>query len=184
MLPADDVTPADAPPLAEIQTASFLFTLIEAQITRADTKAGLVVAADSVFATALLLVSRGILLPLLDPNALALARVSAFVIAVVFVLLLCSTLFALVAARPNLSVRTDENTLFFFGRISQLEHGEFIDHFSGQDAAQIRRGILTEIHNTSLIAARKFRLVRYSLDFLIGAVGLWVLIQAVVALTP
>ena len=36
----------------ELRTlASFLFNLIEAQITRADTKAGLVIAADSVLIT-------------------------------------------------------------------------------------------------------------------------------------
>lgn len=169
---------------AEYETAAFLFNVVEAQITRADTKAGLVVAADSVFATALLLVSRGTLLALSDSGAPVAERISAIVFLVVFVLLLCSTLFSLFAARPALKVRDEESTLFFFGRISRLKRQQFVESFSVQESAELRHAILTEVHNTSRIAARKFRLIRYSIDFLIAAVSLWVIIQVLFGLTP
>jgi hypothetical protein len=169
---------------AEYDTAAYLFNIIEAQITRADTKAGLVVAADSVFATALLLMSRGALLALFSGTAAWHERLNAIAILTIFVLLLFSTLTSLVAARPALKVRDEEGTLFFFGRISQMEHKHFLESFSLQDASAMRQAILTEVHNTSQIATRKFRLIRYSIDFLIGAVALWVIIQIVYGLTP
>lgn len=173
----------DSPEQEEYETAAYLFNVIEAQITRADTKAGLVIAADSVFATALLLISRGTLLALFTPDAPFYARLNAIVILVIFVLLLCSTLASLIATRPTLRVR-NEGTLFFFGRISQLEHKQFIESFSRQDSKEMRHALLTEVHNISQIAARKFRLIRYSIDFLIGAVSLWVIIQVIYGVTP
>ncbi len=172
------------PEQAEYETAAFLFNVVEAQITRADTKAGLVVAADSVFATALLLVSRGALRALFDSAALDAERLSAVVFLVVFVLLLCSTLFSLFAARPALNVRDEESTLFFFGRIARLKRHQFVESFSTQETTELRHAILTEVHNTSRIAARKFRLIRYSIDFLIAAVSLWAIIQILFGLTP
>src|SRR5581483_10651616 len=94
-----DLTPR--PLTSELELATFLFNIIESQITRADTKAGPVVAADVVFVTALLLVSRGTLLHLFDAGAGRLACLSAVITLLVCVALVCSTLFALCAARPT-----------------------------------------------------------------------------------
>lgn len=168
----------------ELQLATFLFSLIEAQITRADTKAGLVVAADTVFVTAILLSSRGVILHLLDPSASLVARAAAVLSLLTFVNLICSTLFALTAARPALKVRDDEGTLFFFGRIAQMDHPEYLDSFSAQNPTALRHAILTEVHNTSLIAMRKFARVRHSLDFLIAATVLYALLQVLTGLLP
>lgn len=169
---------------AEYDTAAYLFNIIEAQITRADTKAGLVIAADSVFATALLLVSRGTLLALFNSSAPPPQRVAAIINLIVFVLLILSTLYSLIATRPTLKVRNDEPSLFFFGRIASMEHKKFIETFSLQDTHDLRQAILTEVHNTAQIAARKFALIRRSIDFLIAAVSFWVLIQLLFGLTP
>lgn len=168
----------------EYETAVYLFNIVEAQITRADTKAGLVIAADSVFATALLLISRGALLALFSPTGTFAERLNAVAILAIFVLLLISTLAALVATRPALKVRNDEGTLFFFGRISRMEHEHFVESFALQDTHELRHALLTEVHNTSQIAARKFRLMRTSIDCLLGAVSLWVIIQVLYGLTP
>lgn len=177
-------TPAEKAERQEYDTAAYLFNIVEAQITRADTKAGLVIAADSVFATALLLVSRGTLLALFSPTATFAARLNALAILAIFVLLLISTLAALIATRPALKVRNDEGTLFFFGRISRMDHTKFVETFALQETHEMRHAILTEVHNTSQIAARKFRLMRVSIDCLIGAVSLWVILQVLYGLTP
>lgn len=169
---------------AEYDTAAYLFNIVEAQITRADTKAGLVIAADSVFATALLLISRGALLALFSPDGTFAERINAIAILAIFVLLLISTLSALIATRPALKIRNDEGTLFFFGRISRMEHKKFVESFALQETNELRHAILTEVHNTSQIAARKFRLMRTSIDCLIGAVSLWVIIQVLYGLSP
>ena len=177
-------TPTEKAERKEFDTAAYLFNIIEAQITRADTKAGLVIAADSVFATALLLVSRGTLLALITPTAAFPERLNAVAILVIFVLLLISTLSALIATRPALRVNNADGTLFFFGRISRMERKHFVESFNLQETHELRHAILTEVHNTSKIAARKFRLMRYSIDCLIGAVGLWIIIQVVYGFTP
>jgi Pycsar effector protein len=172
----------------ELELAAFLFSVIESQITRADTKAGLVIAADSVFITALLLVSRGSLLQLLDGAAHWVVRGESLIALVVFGLLIFSTLCSLVAARPALKapsarVRTaDPGTLFFFNRISQMSHDEYVDTFTVQSSNQLRRAVLTEVHNASQIAKRKFRLVQYSIDLLIVAVGLWAILHVLLTL--
>ncbi len=176
-----DLTPR--PLTSELELATFLFNIIESQITRADTKAGLVVAADVVFVTALLLVSRGTLLHLFDAGAGMLAWLSAVITLLVFVALVCSTLFALFAARPTLRVRNDEGTLFFFARIASMEIDPYVQSFSAQPTAELVRTILTEVHTAALIATSKFKRIRYSIDFLIAAVILWAILQVLVGLT-
>jgi len=59
----------DNPPDEITDMAVFLYDLIENQITRADTKAGLILAADTVFATVLIVLSKGALVNLLDSSA-------------------------------------------------------------------------------------------------------------------
>lgn len=177
-------TPDQNTAASDQQLAAFLYGVIEAQITRADTKAGLVVAADSVFATALFLSSRGTLLHLFSSTALLSLRVFALITILVFGALLASTLFALAATRPTLKVRNDEGTLFFFSRIARLDHSTYLDHFAAQDSSELRRALLTEVHNTAQIAMRKFVRVRYSIDFLIIAVVLWAVLQLLFGLLP
>lgn len=164
--------------------SSFLFNLIEAQITRADTKAGLVIAADAVLITVSLLFSRhGALLILFAPEPTLSDRLLSVLTLAMFVLLFLSMLNALLAARPALVVKGGAETLFFFGRIAQLSHREFLDEFSKQTMTQHHEALLTEAYNTSIIAKQKFKRVRYSIDFLIGSLFLWGLIVIETALT-
>lgn len=164
----------------ELDLAAFLFQIIESQITRADTKAGLVVAADVVFLTALLLVSRGVLLLPFTPGAEPLGIVVALINLLVFAALICSTLYALFAARPNLRVRPDKGTLFFFSRIARMDPDEYISTFTAQNTVELRKAVLTEVHTAALIAATKFKRIRYSIDFLIAAVVLWAIMQVLI----
>lgn len=163
--------------------ASFLFNLIEAQITRADTKAGLVIAADAVFITVSLLFTRhGALLSLFAPEAPLAERVLSLLTLVMFALLFLSMLYGLLAARPSLRVKGGSETLFFFGRIAQFSHRQFLDEFAKQTMSQQHESLLTEAYNTALIARLKFKRVRYSIDFLLGALFVWALILIETAL--
>lgn len=168
-----------------VDLAAFQFNLIEDQITRADTKAGLVVAADSVFATASLLTSSGMMVTIFNSQAHPIERIAGVLMILVLGSIFFSTLNALLAARPSLKIKdNDEGTLFFFGTISKTPHEEFIDRFSSQSLVNLRRAILTEVHNTAQIAQRKFRRVTYSLDLLIVAVILWAIVLALRAFVP
>lgn len=159
--------------------AAFVFNLIEAQITRADTKAGLVIAADSVLITvSIFFTRRGGILILFDPSAAPLERLLSVLYIFIFAALFCSMFYGLLAARPALAKKGTGGTLFFFGRIAQHEHGEFVNAFSKQSLAEHHHSLLTEVHNTARIANQKFARVRKSIDFLIYALILWSIIVA------
>ena len=160
-----------------------LFNLIENQITRADTKAGLIVAADTVLATGASLWSKSTIINLVNDAAPFSARASAFFTIMTFGALLCSTLFALWVARPVMHAHETGGTLFFFGRISQMTYEDFAAKFSDQPPEQLRASLLAEIHTTAKLARKKFLRIRYSLDFLIAAVFLWGMVQIVAALS-
>lgn len=170
----------------ELRTlAAFLFNLIEAQITRADTKAGLVIAADSVFATGAIFQARhGAILLLFDNTAPLLARMIAALMILLFGALLLSMLYGLRATRPALTVQGGGETIFFFNKIAQYTHQEFLDTFSKQSAEQFHAALLTEVYNTARIANTKFARIRFSIDYLMIAVILWLLIQVALALSP
>lgn len=169
----------------ELRTlAAFLFNLIEAQITRADTKAGLVIAADSVFATgAIFQLRHGALVKLFDDGAPLLERGISVLMILMFAALFLSMLYALRAARPALAVKGGGETIFFFNRIAQYKHPEFLDVFSKQSSAEFHAALLTEVYNTARIANEKFARIRYSIDYLIVSVVLWTLIQVLLALS-
>ncbi len=163
--------------------AAFLYDLIENQITRADTKAGLILAADTVFATVLIVLSKGAILNLLNNSATWANRFTALLAILTFVALLISSLFVLLVARPILQGHDAGGTLFFFGRISRMSHEEFVEKFSNQSSVELRSSLLTEVHTTARLANEKFIRIRHSLDFLIVAVFLWAMMQVMVALS-
>ncbi len=172
----------ETPPDEIRDLAAFLYDLIENQITRGDTNAGLILAADTVFATAVSLLSKGTLVNLVSSSVPFANRLISVLTILTFAALLFSTLFALQVARPILKGHSAGGTLFFFGRISQMSHAEFVEQFSSQSAAELRTSLLTEVHTTARLASKKFLRIRYSLDFLILAIFLWGAIQIVVAL--
>ena len=154
--------------------AAFLYALIENLITRADTKAGLILAADTVFATVLIVLSKGAIVHLLDNSAVFASRFTGLLAILTFVALLLSSIFALLVARPMILSDGEANSsFFFFGRISQMGVQDFVKQFSNQSSAELRNCLLTEVHMTAQLARKKFTRIRYSLDFLIVAVLIW-----------
>ncbi|MBI5033506.1 MAG: hypothetical protein HZB51_23535 [Chloroflexi bacterium] len=160
-----------------------LFNLIENQITRADTKAGLIIAADTVLATGASLWSKSTIVNLLNDAMPFNVRASAFFTLMTFGALLCSTLFALMVARPVMKAHETGGTLFFFGRISQMTYDDFAAKFASQSPDEFRQSLLTEVYTTARLARKKFLRIRYSLDFLIAAVFLWGMVQIVAAVS-
>ena len=162
--------------------AAFLYQLIESQITRADTKAGLIIAAATVFAAGLILFSKGALLNAFSNSVSVSARLTGLFIILTFIALALSTVFALLVARPIMQGHNAGGTLFFFGKISRMTYEEFVEKFSSQSTQELRESLLSEVHTTARLANQKFISIRYSLDFLIAAVFLWSLVQVMIAL--
>lgn len=161
--------------------AAFLYELFESQITRADTKAGLIIAAATVFAAGLILFSKGALPNMFNASLALGPRLTGLFIVLTYLALALSTIFALLVARPIMQGHPT-STLFFFGKINRMTYAEFVEQFSSQTSQQLRDALMTEVHTTARLANQKFMLIRYSLDFLIAAVFLWTLVQLMIAL--
>ena len=177
-------------PLAGVQSpdeiidqAMNLFNLIESQITRADTKAGLIVAGDTVLAVGVSVWTESTLLNLFDNSASLNARAMAFFTILTLAALFFSTVYALLVARPVMRAHEAGGTLFFFGRISQMSYEDFVVKFSGQSSEEFRQSLFTEVYTTARLAQKKFLRIRYSLDFLIASVFLWGMVLIVMGLS-
>ena len=182
-LGAPETLVKSSPPDEIRDLALNLFNLIEGQITRADTKAGLILAADTVFATAASLLSKGVIVNLFDNTAPFNIRIISMLTILTFAALFCSTVYALLVARPVMHAHETGGSLFFFGRISQMGYKDFASQFSQQTSEDFRQALLSEVHTTAKLARKKFLRTRYSLDFLIIAVLLFGAIQIVAALS-
>lgn len=125
------------------QLAGFLYELIESQITRADTKAGLIIAATTVFAAGLILFSKGTLLNVMNASATFPSGLTGLLIVLTYISLALSMIYALLVARPILQDRGTGGTLFFFGKISRMSYAEFVEKFSSQSADDLREALLT-----------------------------------------
>ena len=187
---SEEPAPAESRELVPAQElrslAAFLFNLIEAQITRADTKAGLVIAADSVLVTGALFQAHHRAIALVfDGSAAASGRLVGALMVLMFGALLLSIMHGLIAARPSLSVKGDDGgSLFFFSHIAGLSDAEFRETFSRLSVDQLQSSLLSEVYNTARIANDKFARIRHSIDWLIVSVVLWSLIEIVLGLFP
>ncbi|MBI5303939.1 MAG: hypothetical protein HY868_17515 [Chloroflexi bacterium] len=161
--------------------AEMLFDHIEAQVNRADTKAGLILAADTLFATTIATMSKGVVAALFAPAFAPLERLSALLTILMFVAVFVSAVYALIIARPVLRLPKRERKLYFFGRIVEFNAPDFIDAFSKQTVKQAREGLLNEVYTLAVIANRKFLRLQRSFDFLIAALVLWAMIQVIMA---
>ncbi len=162
--------------------AVMLYEHIEAQINRADTKAQLILAADTLLATTIAALGKGILADLFGVSTDGAHRMTALLATLMFAALLTSAFYALVVARPILRSHDGGTTLFYFGQIAKSNSQDFIAKFSGLSPVEVKQSLLTEIHAMSEIAKRKFVWVQHSLDFLVAALVLWSLNQVLQAL--
>ncbi len=163
--------------------AILLFDHITTQINRADTKAGLILAADTLFATTIAALNHGVVLNLFDPAASFSNRLIALGTILMFVALLVSAFLALIVTRPVLPIGKGNN-LFYFGQIARLKEQEFMTRFGCQSPNEIRVALLGDIHEQARIASDKFVRARTSLDFLLVALTLWAVLQATMAVMP
>ena len=167
----------------KIKIARQLFDHIEDQINLADTKAQLTLAAGAILAALLFPLGKGTILGLFDNTRPPIERATAGLTVLTFVALLLSILFALAAARPILRLPQQRSTLLYFGHIATMSEDQFVSSFLNQPIQEMRESILAQVWAKSQLANRKFTMTRRSLAFLIGAVGLWALSSALIALS-
>lgn len=158
------------------RASSLLFEHIEGQINLADTKAQLILAADALLALAFAPLIKGAAIRLFANATPILDRFVALFAIGMFITLVCSFFFALLVVRPSLRNR-EPTSLMYFGQIAQASEKDFIETFQTQSLDKLKEAVLTEVHAKARIAKRKFKRIRYSVNFLIAALILWTVVQ-------
>lgn len=167
-----------------IQLAAMLFDHIEQQISAADTKAQLTLAADTLLVAALTLSSENIFAGFLDSGLAFSTRLAIWVNLALFVYLIISIYYSILTVRPNLIPPVQSRNLFFFGHIMQFSERDFIETFSGQSEHVTRENLLAQVHKKAIIVNNKFIRMKRSVDFLLAALILWGLLQVVLIFSP
>jgi hypothetical protein len=163
--------------------AVLLFDHIEGQLARADNKAQLVLAADTLLAAALTLSGGGI--GKIFTAGMTFGETASGLIGVLlFLSLIVSIFFAILASKPILKAPNQERNLFFFGHIAACEPDEFVTHFLNQTGDDMREALLGQVYVKSKIASYKFAWVRRSTNFLIVALALWAISQILLLVVP
>ncbi len=165
------------------EMASLLFDHIEGQLARADNKAQLILAADTLLAAALTLSGGGIG-KMFNAGMTAGEVVSNSVSVLLFLSLIVSIFFAILASKPILKTPSQERNLFFFGHITDCKPDEFAAQFLNQSEDDIREALLGQVYTKSLIASYKFKRVGRSTNFLIIALALWAISQVMLLTIP
>jgi pycsar effector protein len=173
-----------AEPVSSLDLAKLLFDHMQGQINFADTKAQLTLAADALLAATIAPLGKGIALSLLDAGAPPLARILALVTAAMIVVLMLSVYFALSSARPVMRLKSATPSLFFFGDITQQSESAFIQNFTTKLSGDLQREMLAQVYAKATIARIKFAAIRISLNFLVAALALWVVVQILIAFLP
>ncbi len=163
------------------EAATLLFEQTANQISLADTKAQLTLAADAILVAAIAPLGKGIVGRVADTTQSVLARASAACTIGTFVALLISFAFALIAVRPRLATRNHQPSMMFFRQIIRQPEKDFVDRFLTQTPEQMHRALLGEVYAQSVIATRKFASVRWSVTFLFAALVLWAGAQGLLA---
>lgn len=175
-------TQADPDTIREM--ASLLFDHIESQLERADNKAQLILAADTLLAAALTLSGGGGVVSLFGGGLTPKEIVAAAAGLLLFLALIISIFSAILASKPILKTPIRDRNLFFFGHIARFDLDEYTRLFEEQTDAQIREALLAQVYAKSTIAGYKFAWVGRSTNFLIIALLLWAISQMLVIFLP
>lgn len=165
------------------ELALVLFTHLEDQLNRTDTKAQVVLAVDALllgwFSTQHLTVLRGVFA---QPTFGA-GWTSAVLTLLVFFGLFLSLACGLVVIWPRVG-NSRGSALVYFGGIARQSEGDYVAALLRQSPAEVLASVLAGVHAKARIARAKYRWVGLSLTFLlaslvlVGAVGV---LHAVVA---
>lgn len=154
-----------------------LYSNLDVQIQIADNKAHLVMAANTILLTGLALNSSSaetIFNDLSNPLAILALLSTLAMVGMIF----GSLYYALMVARPRLIPASEQDNLFFFGDISNLQREEFVQRFMGQNMTEIKAAVLQQVHARSKVVMRKYADSRRSINFLVAAIVFWVLTSA------
>jgi hypothetical protein len=153
---------------------------MDTQIARADHKAQLVLVANGILIASVGL-DQGVIRDTFSSTISILEIMSlAFTIMVVISLLL-SVFFALMTSRPNTTPPKEATNLFFFQHIAMMDPHDYAERFLDMDSQALKILVISQIHAKAKITTRKFIQIRYSLDFMVIGLALWMVARLLIA---
>lgn len=158
---------------------------VEGQLNRADSKAQFTLTLDALLIASSAFLGTGAKGEVVGLSATTFSSLIVPVLGIaMFVTLLISTIYALLAVIPRFTPKTmANNNIFYFGNIAQQKRDDFAEHYISQSYREIEKMLMSEIHDLSGIAKQKFSLIRISYIFLFLALGFWSILQMVILLT-
>jgi len=158
---------------------------VESQLNRADSKAQFTFTLDTLLIASSAFFGQGVTsnaaLSSTGPFLYLVATLSA----AVFFTLFISTIYALLAVIPRLTPKKNaHNNIFYFGNIVQLKREDFVEDYLDKSQGEIQKMLMSEVYDLSIIAERKFSLVRVSHIFLFISLGFWSILQTILVLIP
>jgi len=158
---------------------------VESQLNRADSKAQFTFTLDTLLIASSAFFGQGVTsnaaLSSTGPFLYLVATLSA----AVFFALFISTIYALLAVIPRLTPKKNaRNNIFYFGNIVQLKREDFVEDYLDKSQGEIQKMLMSEVYDLSIIAERKFSLVRVSHIFLFISLGFWSILQTILVLIP
>ena len=176
---------ASSSPKVDIsQQIKLLFEHMDRQIDLADRKAQLILAANTFMAATLGNLSQGAGLKLLAATAPLAQRIESGCAVVLVATLVLSVYYALLVARPRLTVAGQRRTLLYAGHIAAWTEQDYVATFLAQTPREMDEAVLAQVHSRAQIANRKFVGIRWSLDFLFVAFLAWATIRLMIAFFP
>ena len=158
------------------ELCAIIYGYLGGQITLADTKAQLTLAADALLASAILSLDKSVVLGILDASTPLLTRLATLLMIGMFGALLVSVYYALRVARPTL-MPSKRSNMFYFVDVTRMSEETFRTRFLTQTPDDITDALLEEVYLLSHIAYRKFERVGRSLTWLVVAFVLWGIAQ-------
>lgn len=158
---------------------------VEGQLNRADSKAQFTLTLDALLIASSAFLGSGATgdVARLSADTFSNRIIALFGIAM-FITLLISTVYALLAVIPRFtSQNRTNNNIFYFGNIVQQEKKDFAEQYVNQSYHEIEKMLMSEIHDLAGIAKQKFILVRSSYIFLFFSLGFWSILQMIILLT-
>ena len=157
---------------------------VEGQLNRADSKAQFTFTLDTLLIASSAFLGLGAIENAARINAPIFShRMVAALGIVMFVTLLISTVYALLAVIPRFTSSNKANkNIFYFGNIVQQQRKDFVDNYLDLSNQEVERMLMSEIYDLSGIAKQKFALIRISHVFLFFSLGFWAIIQMIILL--
>jgi hypothetical protein len=167
-----------------LELACMVFEHFEGQLRFGDTKAQLTLGVNAVLIGSLASFGKEAFSVLLDPSASSLEKAVGVLAVALFVSILLSVMFSLLAAQPILRPPSrkpeapQNGNPYFFGSVQGLSPSDYVRRFGAQSAEQARAAILEQAQAKARIAERKFANTRRGLYFLYLSFFLWAIMQA------